>query len=55
MKEKFWAILPKRSDSVKRVVAVRVAGTEFSLLVDSSDEEGDRRRDSPSILTRVRN
>lgn len=52
-----WAILPNRSDSVSRVVAVNL-GSELSLLEDSSDpDDGDRGRrclGSPSILTRAR-
>lgn len=52
------AILPKRSESVIRVVAVK-RGSELSLLLDSSDPlDGERGRDrrfgSPSILTRAR-
>lgn len=52
-----WAIFPKRSDSVNRVVAVN-RGSELSLLEESSEpDDGDRGRrcfGSPSILTRAR-
>lgn len=50
------AIFPKRSDNVRRVVAVNV-GNELSELLESSEPDDDerRRRFSPSIFTLVRN